>query len=189
MLSGFCVECQELFDNWPRLWERLSSPQPSEPTDSSESSNSPELTDYLVSSHNSDDSSEITESSDSDSAFPGYHAVSTRQFRIHEIVAGTTQGCQLCSLIRQGLVDADLLETFREIETRLNHFTQDSKITLTICHSYQSSKEQYLCFTFPGKLCTGSSTASVKILSRPKELDPSLFQCMYKYTTMHAHQH
>lgn len=88
------------------------------------------------------------------------HHVSMKRFRTHELEAATRQGCRFCALIRQILLDNDMLETYRKVEGRLSHFTNDMKIALSIQNwaNFTQTKCQLLWPNLPGKVCTSCNS-------------------------------
>lgn len=90
------------------------------------------------------------------------HHVSAKRFRTHELEASTRQGCRFCALIRQILVDRDMLDTFRKIEGRLVQFTEDTKIALSIQNwgKFAINKCLLLWPNLPGKVCTSCNSGT-----------------------------
>lgn len=137
--GGFCLQCQNLFNNWPDLQANVSE--------------------------------DVDPGQDSIVHKEGWeHHVSLKRFRAHELEASTRQGCRFCALIRQILIDTDMLEIYRKVEARVIQFDEDAKMALSIQNwgKFSITKCQLLWPNLPGKICTScnSGTAlSTKFLS------------------------
>jgi hypothetical protein len=128
VLSGFCQECHDTFDDWPYLDQGLK-PRTEEPP-------------KPISSDDEDSNSESE----------WQHAV-TRPCCTVELEAAALQGCRFCAFLIQSLKDNGLLHLFRKIEARLDAIDIGITADLSIQNWGNAliTSSQILWINLPGK--------------------------------------
>lgn len=62
-------------------------------------------------------------------------------------------GCRFCTFLLQGLKDTELLEIYRQVETRSYHLGEDATFSLSI-QSWGKNPIQLVWLNLLGKVCT-----------------------------------
>lgn len=102
VISGFCEDCQYLFDNWPDL---------SDPTSKAE----PLPHDVRFPGTGAD-----------------WKHVIARDSHTLILEAAGRKGCKMCAFLLQSLIDCEMVDTFRRIEVRMSQLGTLQTATLSI---------------------------------------------------------
>jgi hypothetical protein len=74
-----------------------------------------------------------------------------------ELEGSARSGCKFCLFVLQSLKDAELLDTFRKIEARLDYFQSPTKCSLSV-QNWGANPKQLLWLNLPSKECTSCNS-------------------------------
>lgn len=117
-----------------------------------------------------------TKDSETDSDSPGSdaaweHAI-VRSCNTFTLEAAMRNGCQFCAFMVQVTKDANLLETFRKIETRLGHCNDTSTASISV-QNWGHNIAQLLWINLPGKQGTYCNSDEAIVQWESMLMEPS----------------
>ncbi|KAK8104633.1 uncharacterized protein PG998_011666 [Apiospora kogelbergensis] len=154
--EGFCARCHYMFDNWPLQSYTVSCS--SESSDSLDSEDEEDL-EY------SEETEETEETEEKEHGqLPWKHA-RVGLYHTLEIEAAARSRCKFCAFLLQMLKDDRMLQTFRQIESRLDQLGEQSTISLSIHHR---GGEDLLWYNMPNKLASSGGSNIFDCFTLPK---------------------
>lgn len=139
VISGFCEDCQYLFDNWPDLSDPASKAEP------------------------------LPEDLRFPGVGADWKHTIARDCHTLVLEAAGRKGCKMCAFLLQSLTDCDMVDTFRRIEVRMSQLGTMQTATLSVQNwGFGPSQLLWVGLPGqPGSSCNGGTAIYTVQISEP----------------------